>query len=47
MAGKDVLVMQPKAWMTDPSWFLVTGLLWPKDQAVAGWPKPRSRSRRR
>jgi hypothetical protein len=36
MAGKDVLVMQPKAWMTDPSWFLVTGLLWPEDQAVAG-----------
>jgi hypothetical protein len=32
MAGKDVLVMQPAAWMTDPSWFLVTGLPWPEDQ---------------
>ena len=28
--------MQPEAWMTDPSWFLVTGLPWPEDQAVAG-----------
>jgi hypothetical protein len=36
MAGKDVPVMQPEAWMTDPSWFLVTGLPWLEDQAVAG-----------
>ncbi len=36
MAGKDVLVMQPEAWMTDPSWFLVAGLAWPEDQANAG-----------
>jgi hypothetical protein len=36
MGQKDVPVMQPKAWMTDPSWFLVTGLPWPEDQAVAG-----------
>jgi hypothetical protein len=36
MAGKDVPVMQPEAWMTDPSWFLVAGLAWPEDQAVAG-----------
>jgi hypothetical protein len=28
--------MQPEAWMTDPSWFLVTGLPWPEGQAVAG-----------
>jgi hypothetical protein len=32
MAGKDVPVMQPATWMTDPSWFLVTGLPWPEDQ---------------
>jgi hypothetical protein len=36
MAGKDVLVMQPEAWMTDPSWFLVVGLPWPEYQAKAG-----------
>jgi hypothetical protein len=36
MAGKDVAVMQPEAWMTDPSWFLVAGLPWPEDRAVAG-----------
>ena len=36
MAGKDVLVMQPEAWMTDPSWFLVAGLAWPEHQANAG-----------
>jgi hypothetical protein len=36
MGQKDVPVMQPEAWMTDPSWFLVTGLPWPEDQAVAG-----------
>ena len=36
MAGKDVPVMQPEAWMTNPSWFLVAGLPWPEDQAVAG-----------
>jgi hypothetical protein len=35
MAEKDVPVMQPATWMTDPSWFLVTGLPWPKDQADA------------
>jgi hypothetical protein len=31
MAVKDVPVMQPATWMTDPSWFLVTGLPWPED----------------
>ena len=36
MAGKDVLMMQPQAWMTNPSWFLVAGLPWSGDQAVAG-----------
>ena len=36
MAGKDVAVMQPEAWMTDPAWFLVAGLPWPEDQAAAG-----------
>ena len=36
MAGKDVAEMQPETWMTDPSWFLLTGLPWPEDQAVAG-----------
>jgi hypothetical protein len=36
MAGKDVFVMQPEAWMTDPSWFLVAGLPWPEDRAGAG-----------
>jgi hypothetical protein len=36
MAGKDVAVMQPEPWMTDPSWFLVGGLPWPEDQAAAG-----------
>src|SRR5438552_17582638 len=25
--------MQPAAWMTSPSWFLVTGLPWPEDHA--------------
>ena len=35
MAGKDVSVMQPAAWMTNPSWFLVAGLPWPEDQADA------------
>jgi hypothetical protein len=35
MAEKDVLVKQPATWMTDPSWFLVTGLPWPEDQADA------------
>lgn len=25
--------MQPASWMTEPSWFLVTGLPWPEDQA--------------
>jgi hypothetical protein len=36
MGQKDVPVVQPEAWMTDPSWFLVTGLPWPEDQGVAG-----------
>src|SRR5437763_12046829 len=27
--------MQPATWMTNPSWFLVTGLPWPEDQADA------------
>jgi hypothetical protein len=36
MAVKDAPVMQPATWMTDPSWFLVTGLPWPEDQAGAG-----------
>jgi len=31
MAVKDVPVMQPATWMTDPPWFLVTGLAWPED----------------
>jgi len=35
MAREDVFVMRPAAWMTDPSWFLVTGLPWPEDQADA------------
>ena len=29
MAGEDVPVMQPAAWMTHPPLFLVTGLRWP------------------
>jgi hypothetical protein len=32
MAVKDVPVMQPATWMTDPSWFLVAGLPWPENQ---------------
>src|SRR6266702_8204271 len=28
-------VTQPATWMTDPSWFLVTALPWPEDQADA------------
>jgi hypothetical protein len=35
MVEKDVPVMQPATWMTDPSWFLVTGLPWPEGQAEA------------
>jgi hypothetical protein len=35
MAGRMCPVMQPATWMTDPSWFLVTGLPWPEDQADA------------
>ena len=35
MAGEDVWTMQPAPWMTDPSWFLVTGLPWPEDQTDA------------
>ena len=33
MAGRMCPVMQPEEWMTDPSWFLVTGLPWPEDQS--------------
>jgi hypothetical protein len=33
MAEKDMFVMRPATWMTNPSWFLVTGLPWPEDQA--------------
>jgi len=32
MAPEDVFVMRPATWMTDPPWFLVTGLPWPEDQ---------------
>jgi len=35
MAGMMCPVMQPEEWMTDPSWFLVTGLPWPECQADA------------
>jgi len=35
MAGRMCPVMQPATWMTDPSWFLVTGLPWPEDQSDA------------
>ncbi len=35
MAGENGPVMQPATWMTNPSWFLVTGLSWPEDQADA------------
>jgi hypothetical protein len=35
MAREDVFVMRPATWMTNPSWFLVTGLSWPEDQADA------------
>jgi hypothetical protein len=35
MAEKDVFVMRPATWMTNPSWFLITGLPWPEDQADA------------
>jgi hypothetical protein len=35
MAGEEVPVMQPATWMTNPSWFLVTGLPWPEDRAEA------------
>jgi hypothetical protein len=35
MAGRMCPVMQPATWMTEPSWFLVTGLPWPEDQADA------------
>ena|SRR5215472_4005488 len=27
--------MQPATWMSDPAWFLVTGLEWPEDQVDA------------
>jgi hypothetical protein len=32
MAGEDLWAMRPAPWMTEPSWFLVTGLPWPEDQ---------------
>ena len=35
MAREDVFVMRPATWMTEPSWFLVTGLPWPEGQADA------------
>ena len=35
MAGRMCPVMQPATWMTDPSWFLVSGLPWPEDQSDA------------
>jgi hypothetical protein len=35
MAGRMCPVMQPATWMTEPSWFLVTGLPWPEDQSDA------------
>jgi hypothetical protein len=35
MAWEDEPVTQPATWMTDPSWFLVTALPWPEDQAEA------------
>ena len=33
MAGRMCPVMQPATWMTDPSWFLVSGLPWPEYQS--------------
>jgi hypothetical protein len=35
MAEKDVFMMRPARWMTDPFWFLVTGLPWPENKADA------------
>jgi hypothetical protein len=35
MTGRMCPVMQPETWMTNPSWFLVTGLPWPEDQPEA------------
>ena len=35
MTGEEAPVMQPATWMTNPSWFLVTGLPWPEDHAEA------------
>jgi hypothetical protein len=32
MTGEMVPVTQPPTWMTNPSWFLVTGLPWPEDK---------------
>jgi hypothetical protein len=32
MIGEMVPVTQPPTWMTNPSWFLVTGLPWPEDK---------------
>jgi hypothetical protein len=31
IAGEEVQVVQPAEWMTDPPWFLLTGLPWPED----------------
>src|SRR5258708_17851098 len=33
IAEEDIWVMQPATRMTDPSWFLITGLSWPEDHA--------------
>jgi hypothetical protein len=35
MAREDVFVMRPATWMTEPPWFLVTGLPWPENQGDA------------
>jgi hypothetical protein len=35
MTGEVSPVTQTATWMTDPSWFLVTALPWPQDQAEA------------
>lgn len=35
MSQEDLRTMQPARWMTDPPWFLVTGLPWPDGQPDA------------
>jgi hypothetical protein len=35
MSQEDVRMMQPARWMTNPPWFLVTGLPWPDGQPDA------------